>query len=57
VKILVIGGTADGRKLATALFELGFDITYSIAGDFERKVGMQGNSNSKTELIISGNNK
>lgn len=32
MKILVIGGTADGRHLATALFELGFDTTYSIAG-------------------------
>jgi len=32
MKVLVIGGTADGRKLATALFELGFDITYSLAG-------------------------
>jgi len=32
VKVLVVGGTADGRKLATALFELGFDVIYSIAG-------------------------
>ncbi len=32
MKILVVGGTADGRYLATALFELGFDVTYSIAG-------------------------
>jgi len=32
MKVLVIGGTADGRKLATKLFELGFDVVYSIAG-------------------------
>lgn len=32
MKVLVIGGTADGRKLATELFELGFDVIYSIAG-------------------------
>ncbi len=32
MKVLVVGGTADGRYLATALFELGFDVTYSIAG-------------------------
>jgi len=32
MKVLVVGGTADGRKLATALFELGFDVIYSIAG-------------------------
>jgi precorrin-6A/cobalt-precorrin-6A reductase len=32
MKILVVGGTADGRKLATELFELGFDVIYSIAG-------------------------
>ncbi|MEL0659521.1 precorrin-6A/cobalt-precorrin-6A reductase [Psychromonas arctica] len=32
MKVLVIGGTADGRKLATQLFELGFDVVYSIAG-------------------------
>ncbi|WP_051369284.1 precorrin-6A reductase [Psychromonas arctica] len=32
MKVLVIGGTADGRKLATQLFELGFDVIYSIAG-------------------------
>lgn len=32
MKVLVVGGTADGRHLATQLHELGFDITYSIAG-------------------------
>lgn len=32
MKVLVIGGTADGRKLATELFQLGFDVIYSIAG-------------------------
>jgi len=32
MKVLVVGGTADGRKLATELFELGFDVIYSIAG-------------------------
>ncbi|TEW52368.1 precorrin-6A reductase [Psychromonas algicola] len=32
MKILVVGGTADGRKLATELFESGFDVIYSIAG-------------------------
>ncbi len=32
MKVLVVGGTADGRYLATQLHELGFDITYSIAG-------------------------
>lgn len=32
MKVLVIGGTADGRKLATELFDLGFDVIYSIAG-------------------------
>lgn len=32
MKILVIGGTADGRHLATKLFELSFDVIYSIAG-------------------------
>lgn len=32
MKILVIGGTADGRYLATELFKLGFDVIYSIAG-------------------------
>jgi len=32
MKILVVGGTADGRKLATRLHELQFDVVYSIAG-------------------------
>lgn len=32
MKVLVIGGTADGRKLANNLYQLGFDIRYSIAG-------------------------
>jgi precorrin-6A/cobalt-precorrin-6A reductase len=32
MKILVVGGTADGRHLTSALFESGFDVTYSIAG-------------------------
>ncbi|TEW56534.1 cobalt-precorrin-6A reductase [Psychromonas sp. RZ22] len=32
MKVLVVGGTADGRRLATQLFELGFDLIYSIAG-------------------------
>ena len=32
MKILVIGGTADGRYLARALHDLGFDVIYSIAG-------------------------
>lgn len=32
MKILVVGGTADGRHLATKLFELGFAVIYSIAG-------------------------
>jgi len=32
MKVLVIGGTADGRKLATELFQLGFNVIYSIAG-------------------------
>lgn len=32
MKVLVIGGTADGRYLATELHELGFNVTYSIAG-------------------------
>jgi len=32
MKVLIIGGTADGRKLATQLFELGFEVVYSIAG-------------------------
>lgn len=32
MKVLVIGGTADGRKLATEMFEQGFDVIYSIAG-------------------------
>ncbi|WP_299661810.1 precorrin-6A/cobalt-precorrin-6A reductase [uncultured Psychromonas sp.] len=32
MRILVVGGTADGRKLATELHRLGFDVIYSIAG-------------------------
>jgi len=32
MKILVVGGTADGRYLATELDALGFDVIYSIAG-------------------------
>lgn len=32
MKVLVVGGTADGRHLATKLFELGFEVIYSIAG-------------------------
>ena len=32
MKVLVVGGTADGRYLASALFEAGFDVIYSIAG-------------------------
>lgn len=32
MKVLVVGGTADGRYLATALFESGIDVVYSIAG-------------------------
>jgi precorrin-6A/cobalt-precorrin-6A reductase len=32
MKILVVGGTADGRYLASALFDSGFDVIYSIAG-------------------------
>jgi precorrin-6A/cobalt-precorrin-6A reductase len=32
MKVLVIGGTADGRYLASALFDSGFDVIYSIAG-------------------------
>lgn len=38
MKVLVIGGTADGRYLATALFEQGFDVTYSIAGIVRKAV-------------------
>lgn len=32
MRVLVVGGTADGRKLATQLHELGVDVIYSIAG-------------------------
>jgi len=32
MKVLVAGGTADGRKLATQLFNRGFNVIYSIAG-------------------------
>ncbi|GLS91383.1 precorrin-6A reductase [Psychromonas marina] len=32
MKVLVVGGTADGRHLATQLYHLGFDVRYSIAG-------------------------
>jgi len=32
MRVLVVGGTADGRKLATELHDLGFDVIYSIAG-------------------------
>lgn len=32
MKLLVIGGTSDGRKLASELHCLGFSVTYSIAG-------------------------
>ena len=32
MRILIVGGTADGRRLATTLFERGFDVIYSIAG-------------------------
>lgn len=32
MRILVVGGTADGRKLATELHQLGLDVIYSIAG-------------------------
>lgn len=32
MKVLVVGGTADGRHLATELHDLGFNVIYSIAG-------------------------
>ena len=32
MKILLVGGTSDGRLLATKLFELGFEVIYSMAG-------------------------
>ncbi|MEI6897551.1 MAG: precorrin-6A/cobalt-precorrin-6A reductase, partial [Psychromonas sp.] len=32
MKILIVGGTADGRHLASVLHDLGFELTYSIAG-------------------------
>ncbi|MGJ8581807.1 MAG: precorrin-6A reductase [Psychromonas sp.] len=32
MKVLVVGGTADGRKLATELHRLGIEVVYSIAG-------------------------
>ncbi|MGX9417793.1 precorrin-6A/cobalt-precorrin-6A reductase [Vibrio sp. WJH972] len=32
MKVLIVGGTADGRKLATTLHEQGVDVVYSIAG-------------------------
>lgn len=32
MKLLIVGGTADGRHLATELDQLGFEVIYSIAG-------------------------
>ncbi|PKF60419.1 cobalt-precorrin-6A reductase [Psychromonas sp. psych-6C06] len=36
MKVLVVGGTADGRYLASELFELGFNVIYSIAGQVRK---------------------
>jgi precorrin-6A/cobalt-precorrin-6A reductase len=36
MKVLVVGGTADGRQLATQLFNRGFNVIYSIAGEVRK---------------------
>lgn len=36
MKVLVVGGTADGRQLATQLFDSGLNVIYSIAGEVRK---------------------
>ena len=43
MKVLIFGGTAEGRKLSTALSKAGIDITLSVATEFGRNVAELGN--------------
>ena len=38
MRVLIFGGTAEGRKLSTALSHAGIDVTLSVATDFGRNI-------------------